>query len=152
VTGRKPPPVNLAQGPDQCIAVLVADFAILVAMSIVGIRHCFSPASLCSGEQHLRNRTGWQLPFAVLSRTRPYKKRAPYLLPGTGWGRKIPRPIQRPAPVRMRFPERLRRIFVEQRPVVAGKPAEVEEAVLQGNFRDRRCRRIAVAKHGMDIA
>src|SRR5947199_7384889 len=79
VTGRKPPPVNLAQGPDQCIAVLVADFAILVAMSIVGIRHCFSPASLCSGEQHLRNRTGWQLPFAVLSRTRPYKKRAPYL-------------------------------------------------------------------------
>jgi len=43
-------------------------------------------------------------------------------------------------------------IPTEQRPVVTGKSPQIQEAMLQGDFRDRRWGRIAVANGGVNVA
>ena len=47
ITGREARSINLAQGADEGVSVLVADFAILVAMAIVetGLVHAALPGS-----------------------------------------------------------------------------------------------------------
>jgi hypothetical protein len=66
IASRETLSVNLAQRAEEGVPVLMADFAIVIAVAIVETC-CFAPLNLCSCGDHLPNQSGWQrlLPFLL---------------------------------------------------------------------------------------
>ena len=60
ITGSKTPSVNLAQRADEGIAVLVADFAVLVAMAIVETGLAHAALLWAHSRQHPPAGSKWQ--------------------------------------------------------------------------------------------
>src|SRR5271154_729343 len=77
ITGGKAWSVNLAQRADEGVAVLVADFAVVVAAAIVETGFAHAALHGARARQHPPGGTKWQSCAAIVGQTDRVRKRPP---------------------------------------------------------------------------